>query len=92
MKKLRILEEPLAVAIGQMLFLESFHSERINPHARWYRNEWVNTAAPAAFPIVKNAFANGLRLSDAKVVDTLAAACARTLAKTAQPTTIPTGQ
>jgi hypothetical protein len=53
----RILDEPLAVAIGQMMFLERFDPERYRKEKNWYRGPWVADFAQALFPLLKDAFA-----------------------------------
>ena len=56
-KKNNIWEEPMAVAIGQMLFLKRFNPDRFKKETNWYRNAWVNKFSQAVFPLVEKAFA-----------------------------------
>jgi hypothetical protein len=63
-RPLRVLEEPLAVSIGQMLFLERFKPDEFKATRRWYRNSWVNEFAPHVFPEVKEAFRNKKSITD----------------------------
>jgi hypothetical protein len=64
-RRSNMLEEPLAVAIGQMLFLKSFDPKRFSKEGNWYRNPWVNQYAQALFPLVDKTFAKSGRLDRA---------------------------
>ena len=64
-RRSNMLEEPLAVAIGQMLFLKSFDPKRFSKEGNWYRNPWVNRYAQALFPLVDKTFAKSGRLDRA---------------------------
>lgn len=51
-KKMYLLEEPLAVILGQMLFTRGFSPEYYEKCHHWYANSWVNTMAILKEPIV----------------------------------------
>lgn len=56
MKRYKILEEPLAVAIGQMYFLEKTDPEKYQQELKsdsWYRNKWINEFSKLIYPSVK---------------------------------------
>jgi len=73
-KPLRILEEPFAVSIGQMLFLERFKPDEFKGTKKWYRNSWVNEFAPDVFPMVKEAFKSKKRITDG-IIEKLISSC-----------------
>lgn len=59
--KYHLIEEPLAVAIGQMLYLSLFDPEKFLWNEKkekdgWYMNEWINEAGREIFPLVKHAY------------------------------------
>jgi hypothetical protein len=53
LKKLTILEEPLAVANGQMLFQTRFQSKRFEHSSKWYNNAWISMFGKLIYPTVK---------------------------------------
>lgn len=50
----RILEEPLAVAIGQIIFLREFYPDRLRWDSKLYNNPWISGFAKLIFPIIEN--------------------------------------
>lgn len=52
MKKLKILEEPLAVAIGQLLYLKRVEPKRLDLSAKAYIDPWISVYGKMLFPIV----------------------------------------
>ncbi len=78
MKKYRILEEPLAVAIGQMYFLEKVHPDKYRRELEqnsWYRDRWVNSFAHIIYPKVKS-YLGSNRPMDSKLIEELGDLCA----------------
>lgn len=73
-KKGKILEEPLAVAIGQMLFLDKFDRTKFEREKNWYRDDWVNQFAPSIFPFIRAEFKEGKTIADG-FIDSAARAC-----------------
>ncbi|MBI3547776.1 MAG: hypothetical protein HY078_01865 [Elusimicrobia bacterium] len=69
-----LLEEPLAVTIGQMLFWKRFHPDRFASETNWYNEPWVNRFSPAMFPVIERAFAEG-RVLDEELLREAAARC-----------------
>lgn len=70
-----LLEEPLAVAIGQMLILKRSDPSRFTRENDWYQNAWVNRFAPAIFPEIEEAFSIGQNL-DVALAQKLGDICA----------------
>lgn len=62
-KKNRILEEPMAVVLGQILFLEKFFPERLKLDSTLYRDRWVSDFAIKIYPTIKAEFESGKRFS-----------------------------
>ena len=60
LRKGEILEEPLAVALGQMLYLDTFYPVRFSQTKKWYANKWVNHFAQVIYPVVKSYYARHL--------------------------------
>lgn len=52
-EKFKILEEPLAVALGQIYFQKHFQSNRFDIANNWYRDPWINTISRLIFPLVE---------------------------------------
>lgn len=74
----RIIEEPLAVALGQMLFLKTFDPqryERERARGRWYRDRWVNLFSQRIFPILESAIGEGRTLRDPSLIEQAARSC-----------------
>jgi|GEM_PF-2545324 len=55
-RKSRILEEPLAVAVGQMIYLKRFFPKRFESEKNWYADPWVDRFARGLFPLVEEYF------------------------------------
>lgn len=56
----QILEEPLAVAVGQIYFLESFHPSDLHWESKMYNNPWISSFAKVIYPAIKaEILANG---------------------------------
>lgn len=70
----KILEEPLAVAIGQMLFLKRFDPKLYTEEKNWYEDPWINRFSQAIFPLVEQAFAKN-QLLDVDLIEKAAGAC-----------------
>ncbi len=60
----RILEEPLAVAIGQIEFLKEFFPERLKLDSKLYNNPWISSFAKLVHPIVKDELMKNLNFSE----------------------------
>lgn len=54
LKRLTILEEPLAVVFGQALYLERFDAQRLKLDESLYENAWISTFAKLLLPIARN--------------------------------------
>jgi hypothetical protein len=52
-KRYLILEEPLAVILGQMYYQEKYQPEIYKFESKWYNNEWINFFAKLYYPVVK---------------------------------------
>ncbi|MFZ3229030.1 MAG: hypothetical protein WA160_02405 [Pseudobdellovibrio sp.] len=52
MKKLKVLEEPLAVAIGQLLYLKRVEPKRLDLSAKAYNDPWISAYGKMLFPVV----------------------------------------
>jgi hypothetical protein len=59
LKKLVILEEPLAVAFGQLLFTEKFNPKHFSLSESLYNNPWINTFSRLIFLPLKSRFEKG---------------------------------
>lgn len=59
-----ILEEPLAVALGQMLFLKKFFPKKYTAETNWYNNAWINKFSIAIFPTIEEAMAKKQPLNE----------------------------
>lgn len=76
MPKYNLLEEPLAVVFGQMLYLDEFDKGRFKKTTNWYRNDWINEYAQALYPIAKRALKNGKKMTS-NFIDQAAGKCAQ---------------
>lgn len=61
--KTRLLEEPMAVAVGQTLFLKTFFPERVKWNSKFYNNHWISTFSKLIYPVIENEFKQGSRFS-----------------------------
>jgi hypothetical protein len=64
LKKLTILEEPLAVAIGQMLFLERVNPSKLHYEESLYSSPWISAFAKLIFPVTKAQIESGKTIND----------------------------
>ncbi len=55
-KKTVILEEPLAVSIGQILFMEKFFPTKLNYSDSLYNNPWISSFGRIITPLVRSDF------------------------------------
>ena len=79
-----ILEEPLAVALGQMLYLDLFDSPKFqdcHEKSNWYHNNWINEYAKIIYPRVKQAILGGEVLNETLVRELARRAPLNTLSK-----------
>jgi hypothetical protein len=54
--KTKLLEEPMAVVVGQVLFLKKFFPARIKWDAKLYGDPWVSSFAKIIYPVIENDF------------------------------------
>lgn len=66
-KRMNLLEEPLAVAFGQALFLQQFDPSRYQYGTNWYAEKWTNMFAKLIYPTVKEEFDTGRTITDGLV-------------------------
>lgn len=66
-KRMNVLEEPLAVAFGQSLFLQQFDPTRYNYGSNWYSEKWTNLFSKLIYPTVKEEFEAGRTITDGLV-------------------------
>ena len=78
-KKLTLLEEPLAVVIGQALFLQTFQPKNYNYDSNWYNEKWVNLFSKLIYQDVKDEFNAGRTISDG-LIPRVAKRCKEVLA------------
>jgi hypothetical protein len=62
--RLGVIEEPLAVVLGNMLFTRTFRRERYRYAKRWYGDDWVDLDAKLLFSPTVDAFEHGGRITD----------------------------
>ena len=55
----KILEEPMAVTIGQSLFLEKFFPKRLKWDSKLYNHPWISAFSKSIYPIIKADFDTG---------------------------------
>lgn len=63
-KHKRALEEPLAVAIGQILFLSEYAPNKLDLSKKLHNNPWADGFSRLAYPIVKSEMDSGARFSE----------------------------
>jgi hypothetical protein len=49
-----LLEEPMAVVVGQILFLKRFFPDRLKWDSKLYNDPWVSSFAKLIYPVVEN--------------------------------------
>jgi hypothetical protein len=59
----RIMEEPMAVAIGQIQFLKEFSSSRLKWESKLYNNPWISIFAKLIHPVVEDELAKKRQFS-----------------------------
>lgn len=68
-RKYRILEEPMAVVFGQLIFNQKFFPEKFNITSNLYNSEWINSMARLLYlPLLKR-FEGGESISDGFIND-----------------------
>lgn len=75
LKKGWILEEPLAVVLGQFLFLAEFDPKNLSFKHSAYNNEWIDAYAKKIYEIVKKAFESKQTIAQEALVSDLAKSC-----------------
>lgn len=55
-QKGKIMEEPMAVAVGQILFLKEFFPERLRWDSKLYNNYWISSFAKLIYPVIEDDF------------------------------------
>jgi hypothetical protein len=60
---MKILEEPMAVAIGQALFLETFQPSKLRWDSKLYNYPWISAFAKIIYPVVKSEITNRKKFS-----------------------------
>lgn len=74
LKKLLILEEPLAVAAGQILFTQQVYPDSYKFAVKWYNNSWNSLFGKLISPVVKQYLDHGKKL-DQKLIKDCAFLC-----------------
>lgn len=74
-KKYYILEEPLAVILGQMYYQEMFQPKRFKFEAKWYNNKLIDSLSKLYYPVVKKHFVEG-KVIDSSLIEKLGKNCA----------------
>ena len=69
LKKYVILEEPLAVNLGQLFYSEKFQDKKMELSDNLYNNPWINTFARIIYSPLKKRFEKGERLDQGFVDD-----------------------
>jgi hypothetical protein len=52
----KILEEPMAVVFGQIMFLETFKPKQLTWESKLYNNPWISSFAKLIYPVIKAEF------------------------------------
>jgi len=81
LKKTVILEEPLAVAIGQVLFMEKFFPADFHYEQSLYNNPWISTFGRLITPVIREDFKRKKKM-DETTISSLANICAELAATT----------
>ncbi|NVE95688.1 hypothetical protein [Altererythrobacter lutimaris] len=74
-RRLWVLEEPLAVAIGQAAFSQFVKGERLDPGDNWYGNPWIDITARTLASSVVEALDQGVALEKTRIVEEAADRC-----------------
>ncbi len=75
LQKLKILEEPLAVANGQMLYQSRFQPKRFEHSSKWYNNAWISMFGKLLYPTVKS-YSDARKSMDLDFIRKAAGMCA----------------
>ena len=67
LQRLKILEEPMAVALGQILYLETYQPDKLKLEDQLYRDPWVNSFSKLIFPVLKTEITMGHKITDGVV-------------------------
>ncbi|MES2801348.1 MAG: hypothetical protein V4654_02550 [Bdellovibrionota bacterium] len=63
-KNTKALEEPMAVVIGQILFLKEFFPNRVRIDTKLYNDPWVSSFSKIIYPTIENDFKNNKKFSE----------------------------
>ena len=63
-QKGKILEEPLAVAIGQILFLKEFSPTTLKWDSKLYNNPWISAFGKNIYPLIESEIAQKKRFTE----------------------------
>jgi hypothetical protein len=69
LKKLLILEEPMAVVFGQLIFVQKFNPNHFSTSENLYNNPWINTFSRLIFEPLKSRFEKGETINDGFIRD-----------------------
>ncbi len=64
LKRGNILEEPLAVALGQIAFLDQFFPAELHFEESFYNNPWISSYGKAIYPVLKSEINSGKTITD----------------------------
>lgn len=73
--RLWMIEEPLAVAVGQAAFSQMVLGETLDPRQNWYYVEWIDLVARTLAPSVVTAIAEGKTLEQSMIIEEAAERC-----------------
>src|SRR5690606_8312150 len=59
-----LVEEPLAVTVGQMYYLQTLIPEQFDFFEEFYNNPWVNVISKLAYPMVWHYLSNSKPIDD----------------------------
>ncbi|XUU61404.1 hypothetical protein ACRAQ6_03795 [Erythrobacter sp. HA6-11] len=74
-RRLWMLEEPLAVAVGQAGYSHFVDGKRLDPNSNWYGNPWIDITARTLEASVIEALASGSLLEQTRIVEEAADRC-----------------
>ena len=75
-RRLWVLEEPLAVSIGQAAYSKMVLGKELDPRSNWYANPWIDISARLIARRVIGALQKGVALEDTQIVEEAADRCA----------------
>lgn len=70
-----LIEEPLAVAVGQAAYSELVLGRALDPRSNWYFEPWIDVTARTLWPSVMAAIRSGTSLEELTVVEEAAERC-----------------